>query len=510
MDYSQLGIDSVSDKHPSGSDVRYEKDFEALQAEIDKLASPTERDSFEWSVVTELASGILKEQSKDILVASYLCVGLIHLNGGTGLDQATKLYDDLITTFWDTLFPLKKRMRRREAAIEWWIEKTEAALENDFQLKVAPDVYETILERLIRIDNFLEQDDALNLSAIKLINMIKNYKPEDPTGEKKETPATGTIASAMAGDLPDIEITNAEDAIKSLGPLFQKIRQASKVVREDNAHKPQSYRWLRFALWETVKSLPAATDGTTRLLPPAQQMLTHLETLKNDEDWKDLLLASESALNNPKNIFLIDLNRLTAEALLNLGRKYREAYDIVCHETYLFINRLTGVENLSFSDGTPFASGETKEWLKTITPGDASNQDVVALPVSGEESSINEVISEARKMLKEKAGITGAVSLLQQKINNSFSKKEALLLRLGLVQILVAEKKDNVAVPHLDLIFNDFKQFRLDLWEPDIALKGLKVVYTVFKKQSDKKYQQKAEEVFSMITGISTVDAIHL
>ena len=509
MDYSQLGINSVSDKHPSGSDVRYEKDFEALQAEIDKLTSPTERDSFEWAVVTDLAAGILKNQSKDILVASYLCVGLLHLNGGTGLDQATKLYDDLITTFWETLFPLKKRMRGREAAIEWWIEKTEAALENDFQLNPDPDVYEAIIERLTRIDNFLEQDDSLDLSAIKLINMIKNHKPISPD-EKKESPATGTTATAMTGDLSDIEITNAEDAIKSLGPLFQKIRQASKVVREDKAHNPQSYRWLRFALWETVKSLPAATDGATRLPPPTQQMLTHLKTLKNDEDWKDLLLASESALNNPKNIFFLDLNRLTAEALLNLGRKYREAYEIVCHETYLFINRLSGVETLTFSDGTPFASGETKEWLKTINTGDAVNPDVSALPVSGEESSINEVISEAGKMLKEKAGITGAVNFLQQKINKSFSKKEALLLRLGLVQILVTEKKDKVAVPHLDLIYNDFLRFRLDLWEPEIALKGLKVVYTVFKKQSDKRYQQKAEEVFSMIAGISTVDAIHL
>ncbi len=38
----------------------------------------------------------------------------------------------------------------------------------------------------------------------------------------------------------------------------------------------------------------------------------------------------------------------------------------------------------------------------------------------------------------------------------------------------------------------------------------LKSIYTVFKKQADKKYLQKAEEVFQLIATISTVDAMKL
>ncbi|MCP3899531.1 MAG: type VI secretion system-associated protein TagF, partial [Desulfobacteraceae bacterium] len=157
IDYILLGIEPVSQEQPCGNDIRYEDEFEQLQDEIDKLSSPSLRESFSWTQVVEYASEILKNQSKDILVASYLCVGLIHINESEGLNQATKIYDDLLKTFWDDLFPLKKRMNGRISAIQWWVDRTLLALEDDFHLNVEPETYTEITQRLDRIQTFLEE-----------------------------------------------------------------------------------------------------------------------------------------------------------------------------------------------------------------------------------------------------------------------------------------------------------------------------------------------------------------
>ncbi len=514
MNYRELGKTPISESAPCGNDVRYEDVFETLQAEIDKLASPTERNSFSWEEVNKLSSEILREHSKDILVASYLCVSLLYLKGGEGLDLATAIYDDLIATFWEPLFPPKKRMRGRLGAIEWWLEKSETALENDVKPDLSDDTFQSIMERLERIDAFFV-DQELDLSLISLISKVKNLEPVAESKPVTEAPKTGNSdpvhQETAAASLTDMEITNADEALKILAPYFQKIRQASKVVREDKSHNPQSYRWLRFALWEPVKSVPVSTGEKTKLPPPAQQMLAHIETLRNEEDWEGLLLASESALNNPKNIFLLDLNRFTAEALSALGRKHSKAHDTICHETHLFVSRLSGVEDLTFSDGTPFASDETKTWLGSLGTGSGETDSAgSALPQTEAETTINDFLTTQRQTIKETGNLKKPVSQIELKIRHAASGKEALLLRIGLVQILVSEKKEKLAMHHLETIREEIRTHRLDQWEPGIAIRGLKSVYTIYKKQTGKKYQEKADEVFNMIAGISTVDAMTL
>ena len=502
IDYLLLGIEPVSQEQPAGDDIRYEEGFELLQDEIDKLSSPSLRESFSWTQVVEYASEILKSESKDILVASYLCVGLIHQNESEGLNQATKIYDDLLATFWDDLFPLKKRMNGRITAIQWWIDRTLLALEDDFHLNVEPETYTEIAQRLDRIQTFLEDSPDFDISAFGLVRAVEKLDPA------KTAPKSTMSTPDSSGE---IEITNPENAAKQLSPLFNQLKQASKIVREDDNVNPQSYRWLRFGLWEAVKAIPVATDNITKLAPPKEQIFTHLETLKNDEEWEKLVLAAESALNNPASIFAFDINWYSAEALMNLGEQYKPAHTIVCQETFMFISKLPGVEELMFSNETPFASEETKQWLKSLnTPEPGSKSYGSASSNEDEENYVTQTIKEARAVLRKRNGKVNSVTFLHQAINKASSKKDSFILRLELVRILAAKRSEKEAIGHLNQILNDILEFHVDIWEPEIALNGLKATYKIFKKQKDVKYKQKAEEVYNMIAGISTVDAMGL
>ncbi len=502
IDYAQLGIEPVSEEMPAGDDIRYEDEFENLQDEIDKLSSPSLRESFSWAKVVEYAAEILENQSKDILAAAYLCVGLIHINGSEGFDQAVKIFDDLIATFWDDLFPSKKRMNGRATAIKWWVDRTLLALEDDFNLNVEPETYTAITKRLDRIQTFLEESHEFDISAFGLIRAVENMDPAKTAPETTE---------AVPDSLPDIEITSPENAARQLSPVFKQLKQASKIVRENDTTNPQSYKWLRFGLWESVKALPVATDNITKLAPPKEQIFTHLETLKNDEEWEKLLLAAESALNNPANIFALDINWYSAQALMNLKEEYRPAHTIVCQETFMFINRLPGVEELMFSNETPFASEETKQWLKSLNsaePGRAENN--LSNLNENEEDYVTETIKQARTVLRKRNGKINSANLLHQAINKASSKKDSFILRLELVRILAAKRSEKASIGHLNQILDDILEFHLDIWEPEIALNGLKATYKIFKTQKDIKYKQKAEEVYNMIAGISTVDAMGL
>ena len=68
MDLLSLGKEPVNADQPAGSDVRYDPEFEELQAEIDKLSNPSATDGTDWNKVTKLASEILATKAKDILV----------------------------------------------------------------------------------------------------------------------------------------------------------------------------------------------------------------------------------------------------------------------------------------------------------------------------------------------------------------------------------------------------------------------------------------------------------
>ena len=117
MELSSLGKDPIQPDQPAGSDVRYEPEYEKLQAEIDKLSLPSASAGIDWKKVSDLATSILAHKSKDLLVASYLAVSQVHMRHIEGLADGLVVIHDLITTYWDGLFPPKKRMRGRVGAL---------------------------------------------------------------------------------------------------------------------------------------------------------------------------------------------------------------------------------------------------------------------------------------------------------------------------------------------------------------------------------------------------------
>lgn len=519
MTLADLGKTPVSKEKSTGSDVRYDPLFEELQAEVDKLSSPTATGTLDWGKVAKASAAILSGKSKDLLVAGYLAVSLIHTRKAEGLAVGLRLFRDLLENFWEDLFPPKARMRGRLGALEWWLEKSESAISQMGQGNVPSGQLRPIREDLEAIDRFLGErlEEAPSVrSLLGRVDALEAAEPEEaavPAGQA--SPGTGEALRRAAPAAPREtlpEIASPEDAQKVLAFAVQKAREVAAYLRGADLSNPVAYHLSRWAAWTRVEAVPPAPGGKTGIPPPPPHLRNSLRDLREKGPPEVLVQSVEAAL--PQSLFWLDLGRWSAEGLASLGDRYGRAREAVCKETSFLLQRLPGLEELSFSDGSPFADGETRQWLSGILPAAAV---APAVPAgsggTGEEGTGEDAIGEAReraRRLIRKGKLSDAVELLQQGLRNSFSRKERLLWRLALADLLVQAKQAKLALSHLEPILQDIDEFRLEEYEPEVALRGLRLVFQVYRAHADKIYKEKAAETLNRIGRIDLSELIRL
>ncbi len=543
MDFILLGKTPINPESPTGSDVRYDPDFEALQAEIDKLASPSASEAIDWNKVNVQAARILSEKSKDLLVASYLAVSQIHVKQLSGMAVGVTVFRDLIKHYWDKLFPPKKRMRGRLGAIQFWVEKTDAALSG---MTPAADMetLELIQQGLTDLDALFNEHlpDPPPLHSIhrRIKDLIEQAAKSTSSGEgaadaasppvggeaaeaddnKKSSPkpppaqrtSSPSSPGASAADAQPGEPESEQDAQKLVNSGFQTIRNAGAFLFENNPKNPDAYRFRRMAAWAKISSLPPANEGKTQIPPPSAQEIKSLEDLKANNNWHVLLQTAEQKLS--RFVFWFDLGRFASESLLNLGSGYQRAHQAVCDETAFFLHRIPGIEELAFSDGLPFADPETREWLKQIALGSASGHageislGAGALAAPGSDS-MAEVMEKAKSLSRQKQTME-AVGLIKEQLQGCRSEKCGLLWRMALCQILLGSEFKKLAVPHLDQVIADIDNYRVEAWEPSVALQGLALAWSGFRSLSGNRFRQRADELLSRISRLDPAEALRL
>ncbi|MBT1072784.1 type VI secretion system protein TssA [Pelotalea chapellei] len=518
MDIASLGKDPVRPDQPVGQDVRYEPLFDTLQAEVDKLTSPAVAGAVDWEKVVRLAADILATRSKDLLVASYLAVGLVQTRKGDGFALGLKVWRDLLEHFWADLYPV--RMRGRQRSVEWWIERTEVALRQlDDEILPAPQavvVGESLaaIERLL--GNLLENAPSLGAIRAQIDRLTGHIYTEElkPAQVAKITqPAHDTNTPLLPLRIPSVPpMPVVDDVISS--PLevidagLKRMGEAAGQLLQQDPASPLPYRSLRVAAWITVTAMPPSVNGRTRIGAPEPQVQTMLQELAKHGDGEALLKASEARLI--QFIFWLDLNRLTVDALSRLGDRFAAARDAVCRDTASFLQRLPGLEELSFSDGTPFASPDTRQWLAGLVYKEtAPERSVVASEAACRESEIDREMEEAQRLVRG-GKLVDAVEHVQKRLRKGASRKDKLLWRLAMAQMLVNAGRSRLALPHLEQVMEEIESFNLEEYDPPLALQGLKLAWHGFESQAEPHFKEKAVETLHRIARLDPAEMVRL
>lgn len=103
---------------PAGTNARYEPPFLRMEEEIAKLVSLSGGEP-DWRQIASDAQEILTTRSKDLLAAAYLSRAWFATAGIAGLHGGLRVVEDVLTTYWDSGFPVPERLRARRSALQW-------------------------------------------------------------------------------------------------------------------------------------------------------------------------------------------------------------------------------------------------------------------------------------------------------------------------------------------------------------------------------------------------------
>lgn len=485
MDITALAASPVSESSPAGADAKYEPEYEALTAEIGKLSSVSQSSPISWQAVADNGAVILAQKSKDISVAAYMAVALIHTDGAQGFLDGVKLLRGICENFWDDAFPPKAKLRRRLNAYEWWHERALEQLRKDGQPPVSAALSAEMTEAVGELDSLIGglMDEAQPLrdikEAIRAIPLLPEEKPKEPEPQAapapeppREEPAPQPQVQAAPepprpapAPSPAPQAAQTGDTAAALSAFVEAARNYAYALRAEDPANYLAWQLPRVALWGKITALPP-DDGTgqTMVPPPDMERVEAAERLLAGKNWLKAATAADDLFQSYP--LCIDLQRIADEALANLGPSFAAARARLRAETAAFVGRLPGLTALSYDGGIPFVSPATRAWLDELAHDGQSGGSAGG----GRADRIDEVIAEARKTLAA-GDAAGALRKLEEAHGASAAGNVRLCAEE--LHMLCSQREAKTAAALARALAREIEQSGLAKLEPDIAVEAM-------------------------------------
>jgi len=495
-DLTKLGTTPIAGENPAGSNVRLDTEFDKLKAQMDKLESVNP--DVEWSEVVRLASSILAEKSKDVLVAAYLTAGLFETDGYSGLSTGFRICKDLMTTFWENCFPEKNRMRGRLSPMTWIAERCDKI----FPDRPTPDEsdrepLQAALADVRELSQFLAEKAEGDQPNFPLLERLLDDKlgaiPEPQTESAETTKETSTPAATEPPPPAKLEIDSPDSAREALGEIREMLLKAAQVLREADWKDPLPYRLARLALWGWLLEIPS---------PPGSgidaDFAALMEQRLSKRDYAGVLAEVESRL--PGDPYWLDLHLLASRAMEGLGFEYDPARKRVCEEVGAFARRFPALLELRFESEAPLASAATRIWIQ--------NELLVRSTETGD-AEFDKKLQDARA-LAARSKFTEAVCLLNHQVQTAGSRRERFLWRLHLARMCMESGKTALALPVLESLDAEAQRIMLDDWEPTLCAEMLKLHCQCLRTVGDEASAEKSKKLYARLSSLDLSEALSL
>jgi type VI secretion system protein VasJ len=476
--------------------------------------------------VIQDGSAFVSKRSKDLLIASYVAWALYERDGLDGLATGLAMLTGLLERY-EGIFPARPRARGN--ALAWLLARFDLEMAQEQPPRGAWD-RETLARLQLAAKAFAATardklgDDAPGLrpllEQIARLEMSLPAPAPPPPPPAQPSPAQPSPAQPSpaqpspaqpspaqpspaprpaAAPMPSAPTLAAgADVTLFLQQSGNALVAAAKTLRAASAADPVAYRLLRTGLYlASAAAPPISTPPKTNVPAPPEKLRQQLQTLSNNAKWAALLDEAESALSTAR--FWLDLHRYVHAALVGLG--HGPAAEAVEIEVAHLVRRLPELLERQFADGTPFAGGDTADWLRSIAGapgGEGGGGGTAADPV-------DELVAEAKK-LAGSGKRSEALEALQAAARTAADDRARFRLRLALAR-LCAQGSTPVARGLLEGLTRDVDTMRLDLWEPALAAEALRAHYELL-REGAKTNPRVAEEAADVYRRLCRVDAL--
>ncbi|MBP0639245.1 type VI secretion system protein TssA [Cupriavidus sp. AcVe19-6a] len=479
---------------PVGDDPGYDDDFLAIKEEVAKLSDINE------TLIIESAEQLLKVSAKDVRLAVYYVYGRMRRDGAEGVAAGFEMLSALIDRFGEQLLPT--RPESRKAALEWLAGTTFA-------------------DRLERVQGLSGAHLERTLSALALILEHTAQWPEAarPALDALFRRFEGRVESPMAADggepgepprPPQPSAALATGEVASTRDLLDRARQMAQFLREQPEGYLAAYRLMRCVRWDTLTEVPPhEASGKTRLVAPRAELRAQLKRLALQKQWPELLDRVEQAFAEGANHFWLDLQYYAFTAQDQAGGQYARVRDLLATDCALMLERLPGVDQLAFADGTPFADDATLEWIaRHATVRDIERGEPV-VPVS---------VASAGSTDWAETEAQAADLAAQESLDAAFAWLQGLPVPDGersrfvrqLVMARVAERADraDTALHLLSALDLAVQRYELAVWEPSLAFEAKQHLVRLLKARMTRKDADKPAMVQRIDTLVGELTAI--
>ena len=469
----ELGKIPIPGDQPCGVDAADDEQYIAVGAEMSKLGRIEAGDP-DWYVIEQNAINILRSKSKDVEIAAWLGHALFKRYSYKGLAATLGLLTELTKNFWEGCFPA--RPRRRKARIE---ELVSRFVEQKWfeENPPKPDDFDGLDVCVVRAD---ELKNALTAKMpeeppdfSKFIRGLKAHAERRPKPAAAAAPtAEGQPAAGRPAGTGGAGFVAGE--IADVGGALNAILAASTFIRKTDPTDPIPYAITRILKWSKV-SLPATPAGKSEIPAPEASLVDALMHQLNNGVWEHLLKNAEGAFRSNDPLWL-DLQRYVCAAMKGLGPAFDMAREAVLTQTAGLVSRLgDSLFELRFRNNIPLCSGETRMWLEAEAAPTKGSGTAGGAAGSGD-GALSEALVKARK-LAGSGNLKDALKELHDGSATCRQQRDRLIWRLRTAQLCYDAQRLQIAAPLLEECYEEIKRYRVDEWEPALAVDVAQALY---------------------------------
>jgi len=450
----------VSADRVAGQPVAEDPDYAWLDEEMMKVGS-LQHGGIDWAGVERRAIRLLIETGKDLRVLAHLLHCLQREGDATRFELALMLLQRSLAAWWSDAHPLPgERGRRWRSRLFSTAIRRATALADGLEGVPAPalrrcrDAVDGM--RSATQDAGLSEHPLAELdqALARLATAPRSTPPADDPGQgesasRHQPPAPeGSLVAANIPELrPDNERANREA-----------LQRVADHLTDQSPDHPLGYRLRRYAVWRPIDTLPPARDGQRTELAPmaADRAARYREAVQGRGDPALWARLEQSLAVSP---FWLEGHRLSAEMAWQLG--HGPCAKAIREETVRFIDRLPGLVDLRFSDGSPFADEATRRWLteETVPAGEAR---------AGAGEPWDQVLAEARENLAQD-GLAAALERLDRGLAAAKSPRASAYWRLASADLLHHAGLQALAHQQYQAVYSVVRGLEMERWEPHLV-----------------------------------------
>lgn len=458
---------------PVGEPLEESNDYLALDAEMMKVGS-LQHASVAWETAETLAIQMFSQRGKDLKVLGHLLHCLQHDGNGVRFALSLRLLRRALEQpWWEHAYPFNgpRGAKLRPRLFQQFTQRS-VKLAAGLDFHNAEDEYEACQTALAELQARVEQDSLPVDALSELSRQLEAKRPTQSSSsvsgsnaaQQQERPqaagcheapqeASAYTSNQAPAKAPELRLEAGNERSNR-----QALLKMADFLSEQSPGEPLAYRLRRYAVWSAIQALPAAKgEGKTELAPvSADRIADYREALARGGDGELWQRIENSLAVSP---YWLEGHRLSAGLAKQLG--HPRCAEAIRDEAQRFVERLPGIEALTFNNGTRFVDDETQRWLYSSASGGSG-------AASNGSDAWQMGLEEARDAV-ENGDIGAALKVLDQGLSTSRSPRESTYWRLASADLLHETGLESLAQQHYHTLHQSVTELALEQWEPALV-----------------------------------------